>query len=124
MAKREAARFSLLASTPHHTASMAYSLRFDSGRQKLGIIPSNPRQSRPMTSRKFALIALSILGMIAAGAGENFPLNRVHLPPGFESAFFAKVPNARSMTLSPNRLNVLFAAPVVKNVNQPVPACL
>jgi hypothetical protein len=78
-----------------------------------------------MTSRKFALIALSMPGMIAAGAGaENFPLNKVHLPPGFEIGLFAKVPNARSMTLSPNRLNVLFAAPVVKNVHQPVPACL
>ena len=66
-----------------------------------------------------------MLGMIAAGAGaENLLLNKVHLPPGFEIGLFAKVPNARSMTLSPNRLNVLFAAPVVKNVNQPVPACL
>ncbi|HTF93802.1 MAG TPA: hypothetical protein VK632_12185 [Verrucomicrobiae bacterium] len=70
--------------------------------------------------------------MIAAGAGastaataaENLPSNKVHLPPGFEIGLFAKVPNARSMTLSPNGLNVLFAAPIVKNVNQPVPACL
>jgi hypothetical protein len=78
-----------------------------------------------MTSRKFALIALSMLGMIAAGAdAENLPLNKVHLPPRFEIGLFCQGPNARSMTLSPNRLNVLFAAPVVKNVNQPVPACL
>jgi len=42
-----------------------------------------------MASKKFALIALSMLGMIAAGAGaENLPLNKVNLPPGFEISLF------------------------------------
>jgi hypothetical protein len=46
-----------------------------------------------MTPRKFALIALSMLGMIAAAAGaENLPLNKVHLPPGFEIGLFCQGP--------------------------------
>lgn len=55
-------------------------------------------------------LILSLLWMIAAGArtstaattAEDLPLNKIRLPPGFEISLFAKVPNARSMTLSPN----------------------
>jgi len=59
---------------------------------------------------KFTLMALSLLWMVAAGArtstaattAEDLPLNKIRLPPGFEISLFARVPNARSMTLSPN----------------------
>ena len=63
-----------------------------------------------MTFRKLTLLALSLLWMTAAGAGmstaattaDDLPLNKVRLPPGFEISLFARVTNARSMTLSPN----------------------
>ena len=56
---------------------------------------------------KLTLMALSLLWVIAASAGtstaattaQDLPLNKIHLPPGFEISLFAKVPNARSMTL-------------------------
>ena len=40
---------------------------------------------------------------IAAGSIQGLPLNQIKLPPGFEIGIYASnVPNARSMTLSPN----------------------
>src|SRR6185312_2059760 len=59
-----------------------------------------------MNRRRLTLMVLSLFWMsasAAANAAEDIPLSKVRLPPGFEISLFAKVPNARSMTLSPNR---------------------
>lgn len=59
--------------------------------------------------RKFPTAASSLLllavTLVCGGAngGQGLPLDQITLPPGFEMAIYASnVPNARSMTLSPN----------------------
>ena len=39
---------------------------------------------------------------IAFAASDGLPVDRITLPAGFEIKLYAQVPNARSMTLSPN----------------------
>jgi glucose/arabinose dehydrogenase len=46
-------------------------------------------------------IDLSAAAALAAGAPEALPLDRIKLPPGFRISVYARVPNARSMALSP-----------------------
>jgi glucose/arabinose dehydrogenase len=48
--------------------------------------------------RAWLLAALLVLPPVAARADE-LPLHELHLPPGFHVALFARVPNARAMTL-------------------------
>ena len=56
-----------------------------------------------------SLAALAFLAATAChvssanGADEALPLDKVRLPPGFEIRLYARVPNARSMTMSPAR---------------------
>lgn len=40
---------------------------------------------------------------LASGADGALPLEKIKLPPGFEIRLYARVPNARSMTMSPGR---------------------
>jgi glucose/arabinose dehydrogenase len=51
------------------------------------------------------LLVISI-GILTAASGllgaEKLPLERIQLPAGFQISLFAEVPNARSLTLSPN----------------------
>ena len=56
--------------------------------------------------RSFAALALlaavaACQGTFASGADAALPLDKVKLPPGFEIRLHARVPNARSMTMSP-----------------------
>jgi glucose/arabinose dehydrogenase len=54
-----------------------------------------------MTKRIFGLLLLAAAPL--AGASSNLPLDQIHLPPGFHiEVYAAPVPNARSLTLSPN----------------------
>ena len=55
--------------------------------------------------RSFAALAFLAAGACssASGADEALPIERIKLPPGFEIRLHARVPNARSMTLSPAR---------------------
>jgi len=48
----------------------------------------------------FCLLALTLLGGWRAEAGPR-DLSRLNLPPGFEIAVYAEVPEARQMALSP-----------------------
>lgn len=56
-----------------------------------------------------SLAALAFLAATAChvssanGADDALPLDKVRLPPGFEIRLYARVPNARSMTMSPGR---------------------
>lgn len=49
--------------------------------------------------RAFAFAAGMVLAPALACAAEALPLHELHLPPGFHIAEFARVPNAREMTL-------------------------
>jgi glucose/arabinose dehydrogenase len=56
------------------------------------------------------LVAPALLATLAAchvsfasGADGALPLEKIRLPPGFEIRLYARVPNARSMTMSPGR---------------------
>jgi len=57
--------------------------------------------------RSFAALALLAAAAAChvsfAGADGPLPLEKIKLPPGFEIRLYARVPNARSMTMSPNR---------------------
>ncbi len=48
-----------------------------------------------------AFVAASAACSFASGADGPLPLDRIKLPPGFEIRLHARVPNARSMTMSP-----------------------
>jgi len=52
--------------------------------------------------RTFALAAVLALAPALTGAADALPLDELHLPPGFHIAEFARVPNAREMTLGTN----------------------
>ena len=49
--------------------------------------------------RAFALAAGLALAPALAAATDALPLDELQLPPGFHIAEFARVPNAREMTL-------------------------
>jgi len=59
--------------------------------------------SNPSKLGQLLVISIGILtaasGLLAA---EKLPLERIQLPAGFQISLFAEVPNARSLTLSPN----------------------
>ena len=48
-----------------------------------------------------ALFLLAATAACASGADGALPLEKVKLPPGFTMSLYARVPNARSMTMSP-----------------------
>ncbi|HZW50854.1 MAG TPA: sorbosone dehydrogenase family protein, partial [Rudaea sp.] len=52
--------------------------------------------------RTIALALVFALASSATNAAEALPLDELHLPPGFHIAQFARVPNAREMTLGAN----------------------
>jgi glucose/arabinose dehydrogenase len=49
-----------------------------------------------------ALFLLAATADCASGADGRLPLEKVKLPPGFSISLYARVPNARSMTMSPS----------------------
>ncbi len=51
---------------------------------------------------KKAAFALLLMAASAAGAEQPLPIERIKLPPGFSISVVARVPDARSMTLSPS----------------------
>ena len=66
------------------------------------------RKAGPPPRWRLPLTAVVVLGAaaachvsFAAGADEALPLEKIKLPPGFEIRLHARVPNARSMTMSP-----------------------
>ena len=52
--------------------------------------------------RTIALALVFALASSSTNAAEALPLDELHLPPGFHIAQFARVPNAREMTLGAN----------------------
>ena len=60
------------------------------------------RGRRPFAALAF-LAAVAACQSVASGADEALPLEKIKLPPGFEIRLHARVPNARSMTMSPTR---------------------
>jgi glucose/arabinose dehydrogenase len=62
-----------------------------------------PNLKNPSLLIAAALIVGTTLFCSALNGGEELPIDKIKLPPGFEISIYAsKVPNARSMTLSPN----------------------
>ena len=49
--------------------------------------------------RTIALALVFALASSSTNAADALPLDALHLPPGFHIAQFARVPNAREMTL-------------------------
>ena len=59
-------------------------------------------------SLRWLLVTFALCPSLACNA-QDLPLNKIKLPPGFQITIYAKnVPNARSMTLSPN--GILFVS--------------
>src|SRR5712692_5957469 len=57
----------------------------------------------PVVPALLLLLLTVTLSCVAASRSQGLPLNLIKLPPGFEIRIYARnVPNARSMTLSPN----------------------
>ncbi len=54
-----------------------------------------------MRLRSLSLSRPCAAAALAAGAPEALPLDKIKLPPGFRISVYARVPNARSMALSP-----------------------
>ncbi len=60
------------------------------------------RRNPPAAASSLLLLAVTLV-CVGANGGQRLPLDQITLPPGFEIAIYASnVPNARSMTLSPN----------------------
>lgn len=60
------------------------------------------RRNPPARASSLLLLAVTLV-CGGANGGQGLPLDQITLPPGFEIAIYASnVPNARSMTLSPN----------------------
>ncbi|HVO94637.1 MAG TPA: hypothetical protein VMT22_17440 [Terriglobales bacterium] len=60
-----------------------------------------------MTFENFHPIVLSLVlavmtNVVRANAAQQLPLDKIRLPAGFEISLYARVPSARSMTLSPD----------------------
>ena len=67
---------------------------------RTGFIPLR-QTHRPAILTRSWISALFLLTLLGCNHAEKLDLTRLKLPPGFNIAVFAKVPNAREMAFSP-----------------------
>ena len=61
---------------------------------------------RTVTDEMLTASAFTLAGKLTVTPAADIPLDKLKLPPGFEIALFARVPNARQMALGKNTLFV------------------